>query len=402
VSGAWLSVVGIGEDGYDRLAPEARALVDNAEVLIGGARHLAMVPESNRAVRERWASPLSATIEHLRDLAGRRVCVLATGDPMSFGIGVTLAREFPPGEMIVIPAPGAFSLAAARLGWSLADVDCLTLHGRPLDLLNRHVRPDARLLILANDGNSAEQVARLLTERGYGGSAVSVLEHMGGEDEARLDGVARSWEVGRTDDLCTIAVTCIADDGTEALSCQPGLPDDVFEHDGQLTKREVRAATLAALVPLPRALLWDVGAGCGSVAIEWMRAGGRAIAIERSPKRIALIERNAAQLGTPLLDVVRGRAPDVLHGLDRPDAVFIGGGIGTPDLAEQCWESLKPGGRLVANVVTAEGERRVLDLFERLGGGLTRLAVSRLTPVGPLHGWRPLMTVTQWAAGKPR
>jgi precorrin-6B C5,15-methyltransferase / cobalt-precorrin-6B C5,C15-methyltransferase len=313
-----------------------------------------------------------------------------------------LTRRFPREEMTILPQPSAFSLAAARLGWPLADCASITLHGRPLDTLRLHLAPDRRILILSEDRGTPHAVADLLTRLGWGPSKFTVLAHLGGSLELVISEEAQSWGDRRVPDLNTIAISCRAAPGARALPLLAGLPDDVFEHDGQLTKREVRAATLAALGPLPGETLWDVGAGCGSIAIEWLRVGeGRlAIAIEREPARAAMIARNAASLGVPGLRIVMGAAPGALKGLPPPDAIFIGGGIGEAGLLPQAWATLRPGGRLVANVVTAEGEARLLDWHARHGGALTRIAVSRAAPVGPHHLWRPLATVTQLAAVK--
>lgn len=397
----WLSVIGIGADGLDGLAPVARRLIENADVLVGGQRHLALVPNGN-VERLTWATPLSKTVAEIAARRGRRVAVLATGDPMWFGIGVTLARHVPREEMTILPHLSAFTLAASRLGWPLADVETLTLHGRPLDLLALHLAPEARLLILSEDGTTPASVAAALRDQGWGPSAMTVLENLGGSDERRIDGVASSWNAGPCADLNTLAVQCVPGPGARILSRAPGLPDDVFAHDGQLTKREVRAATLAALAPLPGQLLWDVGAGCGSVSIEWMRAArrARAVAIERDAARLAFIARNAAAFGVPQLKVIDGEAPGALAGLDAPDAVFIGGGLSVPGLVETCWRALKPGGRLAANAVTVEGESVLASWHGRAGGSLTRISVSRADAVGPFHGWRPLMPVTQWIAQK--
>lgn len=400
----WLSVVGLGEDGLEGLSPVARGLIDRAEVLVGGTRHLAMVPENGAVERMTWASPLRLTIEEILRRRGRRVVVLATGDPMWYGIGVTLARAVPPAEMLILPAASAFGLACARLGWPLAEVECLTLHGRPLALLNGVVAPGARLLLLSNDGTTPAEVARALTALGYGPSRLVALEHMGGAKERQVEATAEGWAAERVADLNTLAVECVAA-GPEAFVRPrvPGLPDEAFIHDGQLTKREIRAATLAALAPLPGQRLWDVGAGCGSVAIEWLRCGRslRAIAVERAAGRAAMIAENAAALGVPQLEIVTGEAPDALADLPAPDAVFIGGGVTAPGLAERCWEALPRGGRLVANAVTVEGEARLIALRAAIGGTLTRIAVSRAEPVGPFTGWRPLRPVTQLAAAKP-
>ena len=398
----WLSVVGIGENGIAGLTPAARALIETAETLVGGARHLAMAPES-RAERLLWRSPLADTIPDIAARRGRRVAVLASGDPLWYGVGVLLARHFRREEMTIVPQPSAFSLAAARLGWALADCTTLSLHGRPLDSLRLHLAPHARLLVLSEDGGMPRAVADLLTSIGWGPSRMTVFEHLGGAREAALDGTAQEWDARPAADLNTIALDCEPAPGTRPLSRLAGLPDDAFEHDGQLTKREVRAITLARLAPLRGELLWDVGAGCGSIAIEWLRAtrGGAAVAIEQHQDRAAMIARNAAALGVPGLRIVAGAAPAMLAGLPAPDAVFVGGGIGDPALLPALWAALRPGGRLVANVVSTEGERALLDWQALHGGELTRVAVSRAEPLGAHHGWRPLMTVTQLAATKP-
>ena len=397
----WLNIVGIGEDGLEGLSPAARALVDTAEILVGGERHLAMAPADHPAERVGWGKPFDDSFAAIEAHAGKRVTVLTTGDPMYYGAGAVLSRRMKDAIATVIPAPGAFSLAASRMRWPQQDVACLTVHGRAAESLYLHLHPGARLLILANDGNTAAQVAGMLTARGYGDSRITALEHMGGPREAGHEALAKDWGDGPVADLNTVAVECVAAPGAQVLSRVPGLPDDAFEHDGQMTKREVRAATLAALAPLPGQLLWDVGAGCGSVAIEWMRAGGRAIGIENNPDRLAMAARNAALLGAPELEFMSGEAPAALAGLEAPDAVFIGGGIGTNGLFEACWQALLPGGKMVANTVTVEGETALAKLQLVHGGNMVRMAVSRLSPVGRLHGWKPLMTVTQWQATKP-
>jgi precorrin-6Y C5,15-methyltransferase (decarboxylating) len=397
----WLSIVGLGEDGLDGLTPAARARVASAEVLIGGARHLALVGD-HPAEKLTWRTPLTATVADIAERRGRRVVVLATGDPMWFGVGVTLARHFAPDEYEILPTVGAFTLAAARLGWPLGETETITLHGRPLDALTRVLAPGARVLALADSGDSPRAVAALLVQRGYGSSRLRVLEHLGGPDEAIHDGSAASWPAQPSADLSTIAIECRADPGVVTRSRVPGLDDDSFEHDGQLTKQAVRAATLAALAPLPGELLWDVGAGSGAIAIEWLRAirRTRAIAIERTAARAAACRRNAVILGVPELVVIEGEAPAALAGLKAPDAVFIGGGLRRPELADACWRALKPGGRLVANAVTIDGEAALLALRTRLGGALTRIAVAHCEAIGSHLGWRPAMPVTQLAVRK--
>lgn len=403
---AWLTIVGLGADGLEGLPPASRAPIETAEVLVGGARHLGLVPDS-KAEKIEWEFPLDGTMTTIAGHRGKRVVVLATGDPMAYGIGSTLARHFARDDMIILPAPGAFSLAAARLAWPLDCCTCLTLHGRPLDLLAYHALPGAKLLILSHDGATPAQVAARLCDLGFGPSRMSVLDNMGAADEARRDGTAAGWPEERVADLNTIAIDCIAEPGARILPHSAGLPDDVYAHDGQLTKRIVRAATLAALVPLPGQTLWDLGAGCGSVAIEWLRAvqdaqgrGARAIAVERETARIALIAENAARLGTPFIDIVHKDIAAALPGLPGPDAIFLGGGLNEDGIVGTAWAQLKPGGRFVANAVTIEGERALLDAHTEFGGELTRIAVSRAEPVGSRTGWRPAMTVTQFAAVK--
>ena len=399
---AWLSVIGIGEDGLAGLNPAARTLVETTETLVGGARHLAMVP-SGKFERLLWRQPLADTFNDIAARRGTRVAVLASGDPLWYGVGALLLRQFRREEMTIVPQAGAFSLAAARLGWPLADCTPLSLHARPLDALRLHLAPDARLLLLSENGTTPSRVARLLHAAGWGPSPMTVFEHLGGAGEAVQRGTAADWRERHTADLNTIALECVPASGARRLSRLAGLPDDAFEHDGQLTKREVRAMTLARLAPLPGEHLWDIGAGSGAVAIEWLRAnpGGGAIAIERDPGRAAAIARNAASLGVPQLQIIAAAAPAATEGLAMPDAVFVGGGIGAAGLLPAMWTALRPGGRLVANVVSTEGERVVLDWQARHGGDLSRLAISRAEPLGGHQGWRPFLTVTQLAATKP-
>ncbi len=397
----WLTIIGLGEDGLEGLTPAARKLIEQAQTLVGGERHLAKVPNGS-AERLRWASPLKLTIDEILKRRERRVVVLATGDPLWFGIGVTLLRAVPAEETWIVPGVSAFALACARLGWPLAEVECLTLHGRSFTFLNGVVAPAARLLLLSHDGATPMAVAKALTALGYGPSRITVLEHMGSADERHLAGVAEDWTVGQVLALNTIAVECIPGPDAVVRARVPGLPDDAFRHDGQLTKREVRAATLAALAPTPGQRLWDVGAGCGSVGIEWLRSHHTlaAIAIEREVGRCAMINENAAALGVPHLELIEGEAPAALVELLPPDAVFIGGGLTTAGLVERCWQVLKPRGRLVANAVTVEGEARLFALRAEFGGELTRIAISRAEPIGPYTGWRAQMPVTQLAATK--
>ena len=397
---ARITVVGIGEDGLDGLTPKARGLIDEAEVLVGGERHLSKVPLGGEQ-RIDWDGDFDAAFDKIEKMKDRRVVVLASGDPLHYGVGANIVRRFGADQVNVIPAPGAFSLAAADLGWPLADVKCLTVHGRALEAVTLYLTPGRRLLVLSWDGETPEKLAGLLTARGFGPSRITVLGNLGGDDETRTEGTAEKWTGETVPDLNTIAVECVAGDGADVLSRVPGLPDDAFEHDGLITKSEVRAATLARLMPLPGQTLWDVGAGSGAVAIEWLRAepSAKAFAVERDPKRAAVIARNAANLGVPELKIVEGEAPGILSGIETvPDAVFVGGGVSVPGLLEACWDALSPGGRLVANGVTLEAEQRLLFFQNEFGGDLTRMAVSRAAPVGPvgrLQTFQPLKQVTQ-------
>ncbi len=398
---AWLAVIGIGEDGAAALAPAARALVAHAETLIGGRRHLALIPEG-RAERLEWRRPITLSIAEIAARRGRRVVVLASGDPLCYGVGAMLARSFAPEEMTVLPAPDAFALAASRLRWPRETCTTISLHGRPLDALRLHLAPGARLLALTTDGTTPGAAAALLRESGWGASALTVLDHMGGPRERRHHGTAATWPATPVADLNLLAIECRPDAGARAFSRLAGLPDDAFFHDGQLTKREVRAATLAALGPLPGELLWDVGAGCGSIAIEWLRSGMlmRAVAIERAPARADLIAANAVALGVPELEIISGAAPAALAGLAAPDAVFLGGGLSDPSIFAAAWRALKPGGRLVANAVTLDGEARLTAIAARHGGTLVRIAVARAAPVGDHSAFHPLLAVTQLALTK--
>lgn len=402
----WLTIVGIGEDGWAGLSEPARQVIGEAHLLFGGARHLALVPERPDQVRHPWPSPFELAYERLLARRGEPVCVLASGDPMFFGIGASLAQRLPSAELRILPAPSSVSLAAARLGWALQDVQVIPAHGRPLARVNLHLASGARLLVLSADGSTPHQLAAQLSARGYGPSRLTVLERLGSACERRLECSAADWSAGVADcaALNLIAVECRADPDALPLSRRVGLPDAAYEHDGQLTKRDVRAATLARLAPMPGELLWDVGAGCGSIGIEWLRADERcrAIAIESDAGRRALIERNRDALGVPDLVLIAGRAPEALEGLEAPDAIFIGGGLTIEGVAERCWSALKPGGRLVANAVTIQSEAFLVELRERIGGELTRISVAHAAPLGRFDGWRTAMPVTLLTAVKPR
>lgn len=397
----WLTITGMGEDGYDGLGARARAAIAEAEVIVGSERLLAFLPPS-AAERHLWPQPFAAIAGRITPFRGRRTVILATGDPMNYGVVRKLMAFIPFAEMTVIPHLSAFSLAASRVGWSLPDCDTLTLHGRDAANIEAFVQPDVRLLVLTADATTVAEAARRLVARGFGKSRITVLENMGGPRERQSSFTADAVPAASFSDLNTLAIHCIASPGAKIWPRVAGLPDDAFEHDGQLTKREVRAATLAALAPAPDQLLWDVGAGCGSVAIEWMRStrGCEAIAFESNTDRLKMIAVNADRLGAPRLRIVAGEAPATLAGHAAPDAVFIGGGLGHPGVFETAWERLKPGGRMVVNVVTLEGELHLYDLQEKHGGDLIRIEVSHLHHIGPLRALKPRMAVTQWRAVK--
>ena len=397
----WLTVIGLGADGLAALPPAARALIEQAEVLIGGERHLGMIQDGT-ARRLTWRRPLTETMDDIRAARGKRVVVLATGDPFCFGIGTTLRRAFPDEEIVTIPAPSAFSLARARLGWSAEEAVGVTLHGRPVETIRAYLAPGQRLLVLSHDGATPASVAAELSAAGYGASTLTVFAEMGGPDEACVRERADRWREARVADLNTIAVECRTAGRAKRFRGAPGLPDRAFENDGQLTKREIRLQTVSALAPRPGALLWDVGAGAGSVAIEWLLSErtASAIAVEREPDRCVRIARNAQALGVPRLKVQQGEAPEALELLPVPEAVFIGGGLAVPGLIETCWARLAPAGTLVANAVTVAAEVVLADWCARHDGTLTRLTVSRARPVGRHLAWRPLMPVTQLALVK--
>ena len=399
----WLTIVGIGEDGLAGLGDEAKTAIGAAELVFGGARHLELADAAIRGERHVWLSPFERSVEAVLSARGRPVVVLASGDPFFYGVGVTLCRRIARAEMRVFPAPSSFSLAASRMGWALQDTVCVSLHGRPIDLIRPHLHPGSRILALTSDSDGPAALAALLAESGFGASQLTVLEALGGARERvshhRADGLA----LADADMLNVCAVEVAADDGARIFAYTPGLDDSLFDHDGQITKREVRALTLSALAPRRGELLWDIGAGSGSIGIEWMLADPslRAIAIEGHPERAARIRRNAQAFGVPGLSVVEGAAPMALSGLVAPDAVFIGGGGSEAGVMEAALAGLKPGGRLVANAVTTEMEAVLLAHHARLGGSLIRIDIARASPVGQMTGWRPAMPVTQWSWVKP-
>tara|TARA_R110002124_G_C8897420_1_gene509622 strand:- start:187 stop:1398 length:1212 start_codon:yes stop_codon:yes gene_type:complete len=403
VTTPWLSIVGIGEDGLGGLGESAKAAIAQADIVFGGMRHLELAAPLIGGEGRAWLSPFSASIDAVLAARGRKVCVLASGDPFHFGVGATLARHIDPSQMTVYPHPSSFSLAAARLGWPLQDVISLSLHGRPLDLIRPHLHAGARILALTSDEHGPTLLAGLLTQAGFGISIITVLEALGGPDERVRSHVAMSFGLDDINPLNICAISVVALPQARILPLTPGLADGLFEHDGQITKRAVRAVTLSALAPRRGETLWDIGAGSGSVGIEWMLADPslRAVAIEANPERAARIARNAGNLGVPELAVTIGTAPEALAGLEPPHAIFIGGGGADPGVLDAAIAALRPGGRLVVNAVTLELEALLLAQYGARGGSLTRIDIARADAIGSMTGWRPSMPITQWAWNKP-
>ena len=397
----WLTVVGIGEDGFKGLGRNARHALLRATRIIGAQRQLDLLPLCIGGERQLWPSPFS--LEPVLSRRGEPVCVLASGDPMFYGVGASLARHVAAEELTILPAPSSVSLAAARLGWPLQEVVTLSVVARPLAAINAHLASGVRLLVLSNDGSSPALIAALLTERGFGPSRIRVFEHLGGPAERRIDGHAQAWEHAAVADLNLVAIDCLADADAPRLSRLAGLPDSAFQHDGQLTKRDVRAMTLARLAPMPGELLWDVGAGSGSIGIEWMRThpSCRALAIEADTGRQGLIEHNRDALGVPGLQLIRGKAPEALSGLETPDAIFIGGGVTRDGVLDTCWQHLRPGGRLVANAVTLQSEMTLMAWRAQHGGELTRIHLAQAQPLGDFDTWRQALPITLLEVLKP-
>jgi precorrin-6Y C5,15-methyltransferase (decarboxylating) len=399
----WLAIVGIGEEGVEGLGESARALVRAAERVVGGERHLALAAPLIGGETLAWPSPLSDAIPQILGYRGRPTVVLASGDPFCFGVGALLARHVGESERLCLPAPSAFALACARLGWSAQETSQVSLCGRPLEPLAPLLQPGRRLLALSADETTPAALAAYLAARGFGPSRLQVLEALGGSAERRRATTAAGFDLADIQPLNLVAVEVAAGPGAQIIPLACGLPDAAFEHDGLITKREIRAVTLSALAPCAGELLWDVGGGSGSIAIEWMlrHPSNRAVMLEPKPDRAARAVRNACQLGVPALRIVAEAAPQGLAGLPTPDAVFLGGGASDPAVIAAVWAALRPGGRLVANAVTIETEAALLQARTRFGGDLIRLSVERLEPIGGMQGFLPARTVTQWTAVKP-
>ncbi|MEO9459054.1 MAG: precorrin-6y C5,15-methyltransferase (decarboxylating) subunit CbiE [Lentilitoribacter sp.] len=399
----WLTILGVGDDGLASLNASAKLLFDQAQTIIAPARVLEVVDTGDKNTIP-WTFGVSETIAFIKERRGEATTILATGDPMHFGIGATLRKFFDEDEMLVIPSPSGFSLAAAKLGWRLQDTAMISLHGRSVAGLVPHIQPGRQIISLTSNAKTIFAAAQSLAERNFTKSKLTILEHIGGLSE-KISTFSAEELLGEDKDFADfnmLAIECIADENASFFPCVPGLDDDAFLHDGQLTKREVRALTLSLLAPYPHATLWDIGAGCGSIGVEWMRTGqgAKAFAIEQDASRCELIAKNATILGTPTLKIHHGSAHEQLSELPTPDAVFIGGGLTSKGLFDACWDALPLGKRLVANAVTVQSEAHLTKLFETHGGELTRLQVSRAIPVGKFHGWKSNMPVTLWSVTK--
>lgn len=396
----WIDIIGIGEDGEAGLSAGALEVLQKAEVIIGGDRHHKLTSNS-AALRIAWPSPFNAMIDEIRSNRGKRLVILVTGDPLWYSVGARITKSIPAGEIRFHPHLSAFQLAACRMGWSLADIETVTIHGRPASQLVPHLAPGVRMIVLTQNASSPEVVSRLLVERGFSRSSIVAFAAMGGPNEKRFAGSAGDWNL-EVPDFHVLAIECVADEAALWYGRTGGLPDDAFDHDGKITKQEVRAATIAKLNPFPDALLWDIGAGCGSVSVEWMRAarGAVACAIEPNAQRRNLILENSRKLGTEKIQIIEAPAPKCLNALPAPNAIFIGGGLGEGEMVEYCIKALQSGGYLVANAVTLESISILVDSAREYGGDLAQIAVSRSVPVGKFRGWKPLMPVTQWTYRK--
>ncbi|RWR14426.1 precorrin-6y C5,15-methyltransferase (decarboxylating) subunit CbiE [Paenirhodobacter populi] len=388
--GEWLSIIGIGEDGPDGLPRASLAAIAGAEVVFGGPRHLALVDHPDKRP---WPVPFS--VAPVLALRGRRVAVLASGDPFWHGAGGTLAEALTPGEWRAFSAPSVLSLAAARMGWRLERVLSLGLHAAPVARLRPHLAPGLRALVTLRDGAAAGALAGWLVDEGFGATRMVVMECLGGPRERLRTARAEDFDLTGIDPLVTVALTVAG--GGRVIPRASGLPDDVFDHDGQITKRPVRALALSALAPRAGEMLWDIGAGSGSIGIEWLLAGPamRCVGIEADPARAARARANAARLGVDP-EIREGRALDLLPGLPRPDAVFLGGGAETA-LMKALWDLLPAGTRVVAHAVTLETEALLTIWHARAGGSLLRVELSEAAPLGRKRGWKASYPVVQWS-----
>ncbi len=402
----WLTLIGLSPAGFPDLSQAAKAALKDAARILGSQRQLGLIPIEivSEAKREAWPSPMAPRLEELISQKPAGTIVLASGDPFFWGIGTHFAKYLKPSEMQVYPAPSILTLIAARMQWSGPEIKTISLCSQPLSRLASLLEPGRKIIALSANGKHPAKIAKLFIENGYGPSRLTVLENLGMETETITETTAERLheemlESGKSlSDLNSLAIELIHAGKTEILTHLPGLPVDAFNHDGQITRQNIRAITLAHLRPTSGTLLWDIGMGNGSISIEWLRAAPntRAIGVEKNPDRLARALKNADRLGVPHLETRQGNAGAIIRELETPDAIFIGGGITEPGLLELALEALKPGGRLVANTVTLEGEGLLINARARQGGTLTRLSIENAEDIGSFQSWRAEMAITQW------
>ncbi|MBX7145930.1 MAG: precorrin-6y C5,15-methyltransferase (decarboxylating) subunit CbiE [Alphaproteobacteria bacterium] len=392
----WLTIIGLNQKGIGTLSADAQHALHHAEIVVAAQKYHDYFPEL-KTERWIWRRPLKRTLDALEKVRGKKVVVLATGDPMWFGVGVSLSKRFLPHEMSIIPGISAFSLVCARLGWSISTTVCITMHGRPINQLVNFLAPHQRLILLSHDQTTPSKIANLLTERGYGSSKMIVFSDMNSLSEKYIEGLAKNNNFLDCSDFNTIAIECSEGEVNSLMPLTIGLPDDVFHHDGQLTKYKIRTLTLSALMPMPNQTLWDIGAGCGSISIEWARYHStmKSYAIEKNEKRCQFIKENSDSFGLSNIDILSGTAPEILNNLEKPDAIFIGGGLLEKNMIDICWQALKKSGRLVINTVTIESEQEILKIYKNLGGKLSKISIEQPDLLGELTVWRKSMPVTQ-------
>lgn len=408
----WLTIIGCGTEGYELLTTHAKAAIVNAKHLVGSSRQLDLIPEdkSPNAIREIWPTPMMPKIESLANEKPENTVIIASGDPHCWGISEHFSKHLNSDEFESLPSLSILSRVANIMNWPVATTASLSLCSQPFESLSRYLLPNSNLILLSTGKDTPEKVSQFLKDKGFGKSKITVLENLGSPSEVIKSTTAENiTSLAPFNALNSLAVTFIADENSTALSCHPGLPDESFEHDGQMTKQNMRAITLALLRPMPGELLWDIGSGSGSIGIEWLRAGSllngppcKAIGFEKNQTRLERAKNNATDLGVPQLELVLGNAQEKILKAPNPDAIFIGGGITTPALLENALNALKPGGRLVANTVTIEGAAKLIEFYKEKGGHLSQIAISNADPVGHFHGMRPQMAITQWVYKKNR
>lgn len=406
----WLTIIGCGTEGYEPLTTHAKAAIVNAKHLFGSTRQLDLIPEdkSPNAIREIWPTPMMPKIDSLANEKPENTVIIASGDPHCWGISEHFSKHLSSDEFESLPSLSILSRVANIMNWPVATTASLSLCSQPFESLNRYLHPNSNLILLSTGSETPEKVGQHLKDNGFGSSEITVLENLGNKAEKIKTATADTISsIGPFSTLNSLAILMKADEKLSPLTCHPGLPDESFDHDGQMTKQNMRAITLAHLRPMPGELLWDIGSGSGSIGIEWLRAGSllngtpcKAIGFEKNQTRLERAKQNAIDLGVPELELVLGKAEETIQAAPNPDAIFIGGGITTPGLLENALNAIKPGGRLVANTVTIEGAAKLIKTYKEKGGHLSQIAISNADPVGHFHGMRPQMAITQWVYKK--